>query len=286
MLMVATVFPCVAIADETKLEPSDKWVLNYANDSCRLARTFGDGDDRVVLILDKFQPNDRMDLSLVGKRIARHGVLKIPVETTFGPGLAAGGFGDAIIGVIGSDRDQILMIGSRDLLNRPFVKKPGVADEGAFRTTPEEEAAIEELRIRTSTRTLTLHTESLGQPMTAMRKCLSDLVRDWGFDPAEQTLLTKRAAPLNSPTEWFRAMKSLPRAFVNGQSAVIRFRLMVDSEGKVTKCFIQQATLSPEIAKVTCEMMLKGARFSPALDAHGKAVASYYTGPMRWLFLR
>jgi hypothetical protein len=30
-------------------------------------------------------------------------------------------------------------------------------------------------------------------------------------------------------------------------------------------------------------MMLKGARFSPALDAHGKAVASYYVDSMRWL---
>lgn len=265
------------------LEPKDKWVLNYANDSCRLARTFGEGDEQVVLILDQFQPADRVDVSLVGKKFARARAIKVPAATSFGPGLGAGKFSDALIGVIGADRAPILMMGARDLLNRPFVKGPDTETRFVFQTTPEQEAAINELQIRTGTQTLTLNTQSLGQPLAAMRKCLKDLVRDWGFDPEQQAALKQRAAPINTPTEWVRTMKAMPRAVLEGQSAVIRFRLMVDPQGKPTQCFIQNATLAAEIAKTTCDILLKGARFSPALDSEGKAIASYYINSMRWL---
>ncbi|MBU6396107.1 MAG: energy transducer TonB [Sphingomonadales bacterium] len=286
LLMAVALLPTAGHAEEAVLEPADGWVLNYAKDSCRLARTFGEGDEKVVLILDQFQPADRVDLSLVGKSFASSSIVKIPVAASFGPDLGAGKFSDALIGVIGANRDQILMMGARDLLNRPYMKSPDFETRPAFQTTPEQEAAITELQVRTSTRTLTLHTQSLAQPMAAMRKCLKDLVRDWGFDPEQQAALKKRAAPLNTPTDWVRKMKAMPRAVVNGQSAVIRFRLMVDPQGKPTQCFIQNATLSAEIAKTTCDILIKGARFSPALDSEGKPIASYYTNSMRWLSLR
>jgi len=286
LLIAAALLPAVAHAADAVLEPTDKWVLNYAHDSCRLARSFGTGDQRVVLILDQFQPADRVDVSLVGKQFARSGIVKIPVATSFGPGLAAGRFGDAIIGVIGENRDPILMIGARDLLNRPYIKTPETESKFAYQTTPAQDAAITELQIRAGTQTLTLHTESMGQPLAAMRTCLQSLVRDWGFDPAQQATLSKRAAPLNTPAEWVRTMKAMPRAVLDGQSAVIRFRLMVDPQGKPTQCFIQNATLSAEIAKTTCDILLKGARFSPALDSEGKAIASFYTNSMRWLSAR
>lgn len=286
LLVAVALLPTVVYAADTVLEPADGWVLNYANDSCRLARTFGEGDEKVVLILDQFQPADRVDLSLVSKKFASSNVLKIPAAASFGPGLGAGKFSDALIGVIGANRDQILMMGARDLLNRPYVKSPDFETRPAFQTTPEQESAITELRVRTSTRTLTLHTQSLGQPMAAMRKCLKNLVRDWGFDPEQQAVLQKRPAPLNTPTDWVHTMKAMPRAVVDGRSAVIRFRLTVDPQGKPTQCFTQNATLAAEIAKTTCVILIKGARFSPALDSEGKPIASYYTNSMRWLSMR
>ena len=58
---------------------------------------------------------------------------------------------------------------------------------------------------------------------------------------------------------------------------------MVSAEGVPTKCAIQQATSSPEFTKLTCDLLVKRARFSPALDRDGKPVASFYTNSVRWL---
>ena len=283
LLTAAMPLPQSAAAAASVLEPSDKWVLNYADDSCRLARTFGQGDDQVVLILDQYQPAGLMDLSLVGKRFGWLGPNRVRFSSTFGPGLPSGDFRDAIMGTVGPAKATIVMSGPRDILNRPMVRKTaGVTDE-YFPTTPEQEAAVTELRIAASSIRLTLHTGSMGAPLKAMGKCLSDLVQAWELDPAQQAALSKRAAPSGQPGSWLTSNDYPPGPLANGASAIVRFRLMVGADGVPTKCFVQQATMSPEFIKLTCDLLVKRARFSPALDALGKPVPSYYTNSVRWL---
>ncbi|NML94723.1 hypothetical protein HHL27_13695 [Novosphingobium sp. TW-4] len=68
-----------------------------------------------------------------------------------------------------------------------------------------------------------------------------------------------------------------------GASAIVYFRLMVGPDGNPTGCHIQQATNSPEFTDFTCKLLMKRARFAPALDAAGNPTASYYTNSVRWL---
>ncbi len=275
--------PQAAMAADIVLEPSDKWVLNYANDSCRLARTFGKGKDEVLLVLDQFQPDSMIDLTLVGKRFGRFGAPTIPLSATFGPALNAGEPRDAILGTLGPAKTAIVMAGPRDILNRPIGGKGEESSDDVLRANPQQEAAITELHITASSMRLTLHTNSMGAPLAAMRKCISNLVRDWSLDPAQQDALSKRVQPLAKPGYWLRSSDYPVGALAMGENAIVRFRLMVGADGSPTQCFVQQATMSPEFIKLTCDLLMRRARFSPAHDHEGKPVASYYANSVRWM---
>jgi hypothetical protein len=49
------------------LAPSTPWNLNYADDSCQLARGFGQGADQVILYLEQFSPGQHYNVRLIGK---------------------------------------------------------------------------------------------------------------------------------------------------------------------------------------------------------------------------
>ena len=280
VLIAFALLPQAAQSAKTVLEPLNKWTLDYGDDSCRLARAFGKSDDNVVLVLDQFMPDGQLAISLIGKRLGRFATNRISLSTQFGPGLSAGAFGDAITGNVGPEKTAILMIGSRDLLNRPSVK--GASDE-VYPTTKEQEAAVTELRIAGRFVRLTLHTGSMGVPLASLRTCISDLVKTWGLDPAQQEALSRRPVPTVRPDKWLTAADYPNEPLVTGASAVVRFRIMMGADGLPTKCAIQQATHSPEFTKLTCNLLMRRARFFPALDREGKPVASFYTNSVRWL---
>lgn len=280
LLMALALLPGAARAADKVLEPLDKWVLNYADDSCRLARAFGTKDAKVVLVMDQFMPAGMLDLSLIGKPLGRFSDNRVSLTATFGPGLPPGESREAITGTVGPDKTTILMIGPRDLFNRNAVK--GDSDE-LFPTTTEQEAAVTELRIAGPTLRLTLHTGPMAQPLAAMRTCISDLVKTWGLDPVQQETLSRRPVPTLSPGKWLYSADYPKSALDMGASAIIRFRIMVGADGLPTKCAVQQATLSPDFIKLTCELLMRRARFVPALDRDGKPVASFYTNSVRWL---
>lgn len=78
---------------------------------------------------------------------------------------------------------------------------------------------------------LTLDLVSMGALMAAMRPCTDDLVRSWGYDPAEIAKWQSRARPVTSPARWARP-KDYPSAIqTRGASAIVDFRLAIDEIG-------------------------------------------------------
>lgn len=60
----------VAAAQPVRLQPSSPWIVNYADESCRLVRTFGEGKSKTVLEFESEAPG-RMDLLVVGSPLER-----------------------------------------------------------------------------------------------------------------------------------------------------------------------------------------------------------------------
>jgi hypothetical protein len=56
----------MAAGKPVRLEPSSQWIVDYADESCRLVRSFGEGSSKTFFQLESDSPGD-VDMVLIGK---------------------------------------------------------------------------------------------------------------------------------------------------------------------------------------------------------------------------
>jgi TonB family protein len=272
----AFLFGSAALAKDEPLalKQSDKWVANFDTESCQLITVFGEGDKKVLVRFSRYTPGDTFALDLFGKPFwsdANHN--KVSIQ--FGPN---GSLSERSSTNGKNGKMPMMMLGYADFLGRKWdaaTPNPPV--------TPADESAIRWLDVKVVGRKpLRLETGSMGRPMQVMRACIVDLYKSWGFDLEAMNTYRRSATPLGSPGNWLRS-DDYPSAMVRaGGQGLVRFRLTVDEAGNVSSCHIQQRTNPDEFADLSCKLITKRAKFSPALDASGKPVASLYTNMVRW----
>ena len=73
-----TVFALISIATSSQaqsakgplqLKQTSAWNVDYADDRCRLMRQFGEGDDKVFAIFDRYGPGERFRITIAGKPV-------------------------------------------------------------------------------------------------------------------------------------------------------------------------------------------------------------------------
>lgn len=63
----------------------------------------------------------------------------------------------------------------------------------------------------------------------------------------------------------------------------VGFRLSIDERGMPTGCVVEQSSGVPSLDAATCSIMLARARFHPARDQRGTAVAGTHVSRIRWV---
>lgn len=268
--------PAIAKQEPLRLKPSGNWQLAYEKDSCLLARGFGEGDDSVTIMMERFKPGDSFALSAIGKPLDV--AAKSPIFVTFGPQ---------------GDRREVHYFPARNAAGIPSIVfrgemriSPGKygtlagALDYATGNLPEAEArekATTELAIDGATRRdVVLELGSLEEPFKAMRLCMAEMVKRWGFDLDAQRSLSNGPRPKSSPGTWLRAGDLPPSAWTGGKQAIVNFRLNVDEEGRPSACHIQRSLGSEAIDRAVCDTLMKRAEFEPAPDAQGKSARSWF----------
>lgn len=272
--MAAIPRPLLASTPEM-LSSRTAWIVHYADDSCRLGREFGAEGEKIMVMLDQFAPGDVYHITLAGKGTERLGKTGSDADMGFGPELAL----QKQVGLMRGTNtagEPVVVLGPLDLLNRD--------SEGAHPpATAAEVAKIRELRIRRKSEDLTFRLGTMTSALAGMRTCTADLVKLWGLDPVQQQNLASLPAPLTSPSKWLKSSDYPKKALRKNEQALVSFRLMIDASGTPTLCRIQVATQSPEFKELTCELLMKRARFEPARDRSGTAVPSYHVNTVRWI---
>jgi hypothetical protein len=261
--------------------------MNYADDSCHLARTFGTGDDAVTLEFRQFAPSISFELLIAGHALKGSGTAALSIE--FGPGGAPRKDRTALQGQLSDGRtvfetsstfgfygeDKSDNRGKRNWKEEFDLLDPQKVDRTA-------EAAITQLRIGGPvSHAMVFRLGPMDKPMDAMRTCLDELLTHWGIDAAAHHRLRRRATPAGDPAGWLGPNDYPAEMLRRNRSGVVHFRLMVGVDGKPTACDVQ--TGGSDFDKTTCALLMKRARFLPALDSEGKAIASYYANAVRWL---
>jgi TonB family protein len=88
--------------------------------------------------------------------------------------------------------------------------------------------------------------------------------------------------PANGPSGWIFASDYPPEAQRQGLEGSVGFTLAVDAAGAVSGCTVTASSGAPQLDSLTCALLSARARFTPARDAAGSAVAGTYSSRIRW----
>lgn len=288
-LACAFVAPLLIGASPLRLQPSSPWDVDYAENSCKLLRSFGEGPSKTLLMFESTAPG-QMDMLVVGRELDSYSQ---SVPARFLPGqskkfdgrptvTAQAGLAGALWPGVSLLPDSI-----HDALEKkasqthvPSGVRPPPIDlaerdaERAERAAFAAQATELEIDARPS-RPVILETGSLGDAIKAFDKCSRDSLHDWGIDPdLEEKIVRHPWAP--DPASWFSVNDYPDRLVLNGEESEVRVRLLVDATGRVTKCTSLSHFNEPEFNRIVCDKMMARARFEPAELADGTKVPSYY----------
>jgi outer membrane biosynthesis protein TonB len=289
MAAVAAVPSLASAAAPIHLAPSSPWVVDYAANSCRLVRLFGQGSDQTKFALESEAPG-ALDMVLIGKPL---GTIDEEVPAKFLPVSSK-----PMKGMVGRSTDKylpMLLFSTVELLPveaaaaeerkqaerkaHPGVRPPAetLAEQAANKARRQEFAANTtaiEVDARRN-RPVILDTGSLGEAIKAFDQCSRDSLRDWGVDPdLEDKIVRGVWAP--NPRGWFNSGDYPRDMLMRGQESVVKVRLLVDATGRPTKCTSLSHFTEAEFNKITCDKFMARAHFEPAELADGTKVPSYF----------
>lgn len=282
----------IGASEPIKLQPSSQWAVDYAQNSCRLVRTFGQGDDQTKLVLESVAPGNLV-MVVTGRSLAtRAGAEDIearllPVEDVPFEGTAHNAeAGDppvlwTYVPVLQFDPQDppasLLDVKPKSVPNsgvRPAALN--LAKRAALQA--ERQALLEKANeleiIAPHERPVILETASMAAPMKIFDQCDRDLLHDLGLDPAVQDKVVR---PLWAPdlTRWLNS-NSYPLAVLPmTRESRVSVRLLVDAAGKVTNCTTLSEIDAPELKKAVCDGLSR-AHFRPAELGDGAKVPSYF----------
>lgn len=266
-----------------RLKPATPWVVDYAEDSCRLARTFGEGAEQATLFLDQFEPAAGFHVTVGGGPFsAQRDIIDIDLTLRFGPNEAVQEV-SSVTGTLGKQPavivagpQRIAPLSKEETVSRDAIKKSGTRYDVPV-ISREREAAVRFLEITGATTDVVLETGPMDKPLGILRECAWDTVGDWGLDVAQQQNLRRGPVAKDGARGWFVA-DDYPSNMVKGNyQGTVNYRLIVDETGKPKSCHVQRSTRPKEFDITVCRVVMKRGKFQPALDAAGNPVASFWS---------
>jgi hypothetical protein len=289
-IALLAVMPLLAAASPRplRLQPSSSWVLEYAEDSCRLTRAFGKDADLTVVQFESTAPGE-LSMYAIGRPLET-GSEEVPARFLPVQDKAFKGAAElttkeepavlwsriSLLPAAFAERDK-----NENALRKahPDVRPPPIdlkdRDETRAARQAFASAALElEIDARRS-RPVILETGSLGEAIKKFDECSRDSLRDWGVDPNIEDKIVRRVwAP--DVLQWF-STRDYPTAMLSqNKRSEVRVRLLVDAAGNVSKCTSLSLFNEPEFNRVVCAKFMKRAKFRPAELADGTKVPSYY----------
>lgn len=274
-----------AAARDLDLAPSSKWVLSYSPDGCTLARSFGEGEDTVIVQFVKIDIGPGFEFNLKGKpiKVWRH---RPRIDLRFGD---TGYFvSKTAIDILSDDplEPLAMRMGGRfdnfDWSRRSYGSMTRTEKTRMLHVDPAIAGGIDKVTIKGGGLTLNLKTGSMRAPAASLNKCSEDLVASWGFDPQKIKELAMHPEPIGSLGEWFKGLG--PRYLRYRDQADLAYRLKVDEKGVPTECMLLSAVGKKSIADALCNQLVKKARFWPAETKDGTRVPAYYVGGVFYLW--
>ena len=205
---------------------------------------------------------------------------------------------------IGTGRVEIVMQHAIVFPGHPVAEaqaQPGhmvlVLQRAFFDIAPDGTAANEQITEQVGTR------GTLPDPISTLRRFEAApatsrvqvlFATSWSTPPAAAGAVTPAQVPLaqggatgpqtrDNPAAYFGIDAYPPEAVRRHEQGRTVADLAVGPDGRVTGCTIAQTSSSTALDATTCRIARDRLTFTPARDEGGRAVASHYTLPVRWV---
>ena len=90
------------------------------------------------------------------------------------------------------------------------------------------------------------------------------------------------ARPANNARAWVTQSDYRSSWISRDYAGTVGFRLNVGASGRVEGCSVTQSSGVAALDEATCQLVTRRARFDPAKNGEGRAVAGSYNGAVRW----
>jgi protein TonB len=100
--------------------------------------------------------------------------------------------------------------------------------------------------------------------------------------PPHPAFTIKGASPIGNPASWAMTDDYPARDLDEGHEGTTVFHVTVGADGRVSGCDIVRSSGFRGLDLAKCRAVTKRARFRPATDGNGQAVAGSYSNSVRW----
>ena len=255
------------------LEPTSQWNVDFGEDKCRLARTFGGEGNRHILFFEQSGPSASFGFTVAGPQLRRFGTDRIKVRFGAHPVITDS------LAYTGSVKN----FGPALIYSRlKFVPEDGWEPDFGERlhSLPEiglaQAAMVSNVSVRQGKREIIFETGKLTEPVNVLNQCAQNLLISWKLDLDRHRTATRLPVWTNEMEVAKKIQANYPEsALQKGEQAILRLRAIIGESGKVAECATVKATIAESFNSVACNAM-KIARFEPALDQHGQPMRSFY----------
>lgn len=252
LFALAATSPAFARDEALVAEPSSQWHAALEDGLCHLARRFSADGANFQLILRRRAPGYGFEVNVVSDTLDRrnrtpftqYDISKEPLRHGYSFRLKDGeweGFGANLpANYFDSPVQQSLIV--TDAFEKDFK----------------------------------LNLVGISSALAVMDQCLDEVVRNWGFDPVQLRSLSRMANTTEKADEIIQdAIMRTSRVREQLGQDSIHFILMIDAAGAATSCKAEGAANEADDVQDACRDIIRSAKFEPALDANGSAVASF-----------
>jgi TonB family protein len=287
--LVATATAPVAAAP-LRLAPTSDWQLRAYDDKCRMIREFGEGEDAMTLWIDKGGPGPGVNLTLIGRAVrSPYGAY---VRVGFAPGepvernfiTANSSKGRPVLGLFGvvpvsllaesAAKEAAPATDAEESVDFAQAAATEFADEATLR---KRFAAIEALELSGGViDPVTLELDRFLPMSDDLMKCAMELTKRLSQDLVAAG--GKRVEPVDQQIWAAKIQENYPAHLARtGQQGTVAVRLTINKQGSPTFCEVTANSGPVSFNDTACLQLLRHARFSPATNADGEPVASFWS---------
>lgn len=259
------------------LDPSSGWSLDFDDDSCFLRRGFGDREQQTMLELRKFMPSTRLRVSVVSRQFETQDE---PPRFRFSPDQEIRSYN---LPAYNSGDDGVEGVSFYAHIAPRLAFGVETSESRTDRRERLEAEAVHLYLADAFEQNIVFETGSMAPPMKALYGCMRVLADSQGTLKYHDD--DGRVAAVAEDSD--KLLKHIRNGFPSGlvrRPGVSTFQIsvVISDGGKVTSCLVTEPVVKQRYQDFACKPILKDAKFVPAKDGDGNAIASFKVLSVRY----